>query len=660
MTEADAGASFVEQKTENVFVYLDTAAKLTNLSSAYIERLCRDGYVPCAGGVDGELFPNIAELAKVLNVVIGADTKIDYVPAMLIATPSMSREQLLQKQTLPPLSVVGNQPVGMNIGGVSVPAPLKRGALSFALVSDEEEVSTAPQVASVVSAPPPPPPVAQPELETPPVPLKKALPLHWPVKTSSDAAQHFDDAPLMPPLMPKPTVLATPAPVAIIEEPNTLPVIEPELLPEVAPENTLALAKDMPLAGVAEEEVMVAPVDELALPPVQDLIVPPQEDLAVPPQQEMIAAPVEDLALPVEQELMEQGEMAVAAPAQEELLVAEEAYPAVSNNEEVALTPDQTLVQSKAQSIDIGPMETVAEGDEKPAIFPPSVEQVSTAADASWYTPKAEVFALEVNPSPVEEQLPLVQPEVVINRTPPVVEEGIADRILEEGRSSMVTRPALDEVVESREQEIVVPPIVAVPHYAVAQVTPSTHPLALPPRVVPFATSVPAAYPQVAAVFTQPHARASEWLPWMRTSHFSKTAVQVATNPELHPPYPRYHKSATADVSSMVSTPSLVVANPQQKVFVSVVGKPVPPVAVPIEKHVAPSVAVPSPASVRVVPLAADAWDEMLAPQTTRDSVSNPAFEEVPKKSREELLKEVAADIKDSWDASFLTGLGAA
>jgi hypothetical protein len=181
---------------------------------------------------------------------------------------------------------------------------------------------------------------------------------------------------------------------------------------------------------------------------------------------------------------------------------------------------------------------------------------------------------------------------------------------------------------------------------------------------------VPAAYPQVAAVFTQPHARAAEWLPWMRTSHFSRNAVRVATNPEVHPAYPRYSHPAVGAVHEQIQEESPSVAfvgkpeaTNQQKVFVSVVAKPVPPVSVPVVKHVPeeppPLEAAPKPSN-RVIPHAEDAWDEMIAATALRTATGTPAFEEVPKKSREALLAEVSADIKDSWDASFLAGLDAA
>jgi hypothetical protein len=437
------------------------------------------------------------------------------------------------------------------------------------------------------------------------------------------------------------------------------------------------------------------------------VIAAPEHELIVPDEEALEIKPEESLATPVAHELTVSEEESIVLPPVEEIMVPPVQSLAVPANEEVMLTPNQNLVQTVAQSIDVGVVEKEQDGDERPAVFPPSVEQISTAADASWYTPQEEpqhadepiAEAVEDSPAFVQEEVsaeatpsiqeevqeevedapPVVEeeviapvqqntpPVVVINPAPPMLDKDISNRILEEAARSKVTPPEeLESINTDAVEQIPAEPIVAVPHYAVAQLTPSMHPLALPPRVVPFATMVPAAYPQVAAVFTQPHARASEWLPWMRTSHFSRNAVQVATNPEIHPSYPRYSRptnvgeavptSAVASpVAPLQATAVDIAPVAPQKVFVSVVGKPVAPVAVPIEKH--QDVPVPTP---KVIPPAEDAWDEMIASQDTRNQTAIGRFEEVPQKSRDELLKEVSADIKDSWDAAFLTGLGAA
>ncbi|HXK38147.1 MAG TPA: hypothetical protein VJ579_03715 [Candidatus Paceibacterota bacterium] len=648
MTESDAGASFVGQGTENVFVTLDVAAQLTNFSPEYIERLCRDGYVPCAGGKDGLIFPHAGELLKVLNINLPPAAVITYVPPQLISVPLLSREELLTKTIPPAVGLVGNQPVGISSGSSTLSAPLRRGALSFNLVSDEEEAP--PPMESVNNTPVPPAPMSL-ELEVPPSPAPKALPMHWPVKTSSDVTAHFDDAPLMPPLSMKP-ISAPPA-----ETVDILPAPFFAQFPEVSQRAEVIVEPEHDLAVRADNAIQIEPEEGLALPEIHALAQHEDESIALPESEAIMVPAVEALVQP--------------------------------ETEEIILAPDQNLIQTVAQSIDVGTVVREEVEDERPSVFPPSVEQVSTAADASWYTPDEtsmvagglELTEEEGTPVKGEEEntqeaIQEIQkntsPVVVIDPTPPQVERDISDRILAEAVQSKVTPSPLNESVEDviAEQQVVTP-IVAVPHYAVAQLTPSMHPLALPPRVVPFATMVPAAYPQVAAVFTQPHARASEWLPWMRTSHFSRTAVQVATNPEVHPSYPRYSKPkgqegtpvAPIEVSngdeSRVSAPVS-----SQKVFVSVVGKPVAPLRVPVEKHVAPPPPPPPrtvvDSVVAAIPPAEDAWDEMLAPQARRDETIAEKYEEIPHKSREELLKEVSADIKDSWDASFLAGLEAA
>lgn len=635
MTQADAGASFVGKETEKVLVTLDTAAALTNFSPAYIERLCRDGYVPCAGGKDGELFPDLSELLKVLNITLPPETVIAHVPAEDITIASLSREQLLEKHVKTPASVVGNQPIGLSLGDVAS-KPLRRGALSFDLVSDEDEAAPLPAKADTGAAPlpppPPPPPKRTPVIETPPAPCPKPLPLHWPVKTSSDVSVHIDDAPLMPPLAAKPAPVASPAPIVLAPPPEMHPTPSSRPLPEIRPAHDLAI----PL----EHDIEVLPTEALNTPAPSDI----EEGHSEALMQE------EDHALLEEspQELAEEPEHALLQP----------------ESDEVVMSPDHNSAQTTAEAIDVGIVEEAFSDEAKPEVIAPSVEQLSTAADASWYTLHEEPGSEVVLPTAEEglQEEPLVehvQPPVVhFNPTPPVVEQGIAARILDEGMHSQISvSPIPEEVI--REEVSMPEPVVAVPHYAVAQLTPSAHPLALPPRVVPFATMVPAAYPQVAAVFTQPHARASEWLPWMRTSHFSKTAVQIATNPEVHPSYPRYSKPVEQEVSVRSAQPvrASSVAESPQKVFVSVVRKPVAPTAVPVEVHVPRS---PVDTVKNVIPQAEDAWVEMLAPPEIRVPQVTEPYVEVPQKSREELLQEVSSDIKDSWDAAFLAGLPAA
>lgn len=616
MTEGDTVASFAGQGMENTFVTLDTAAVLTNFSPAYVERLCRDGYVSCAGGKGGEIFPNIAELFKVLNSNLSPGATVDYVSAGDIAVPALSREQLLAKSTFASGSFVGNLPVGINMGAVQEHAPLKRGALSFALVSDEEEV-----VSRVAEPPVPPKEVI---LESPPLPPPPPLPLHWPLKTSNDISSHFDESPLMPPLAPKASQPAPPSLSPIITQSPVLPIEQPQQLPEVAP----------------------------------------LYDLITPPAHAVMALPDEAITVSASQDIMEQEEESLGLPSEDAIM---------AQQQQALLAPEQNLMQTVSEEIARAPVAAGTDEGERPLVMEPSVEQISTVADADWYKPQAEEGMGEL-PPPEElmETLPdgsaQLQDEVartiVIDQTPPSAEEGIANRILKEALHSQLTIPEIEP--ETAIEELPpAEPIVAVPHYAVAQLTPSMHPLALPPRVVPFATMVPAAYPQVAAVFTQPHARASEWLPWMRTSHFSRSEVQAATNPEVHPSYPRYSRPAAQDLArdqrekapaKIAPVLTSTVPASTQKVFVSVVGKPVAPISVPVVAHSVPIEAPPR------LPIAAaeDAWDEMLAPQATRTQMVEAAYQEVPQKSRDELLKEVSVDIKDSWDASFLAGLGAA
>lgn len=652
MTEGDSGTSFVGQEMKNVFVTLDVAAALTNYSPAYIERLCRDGYIPCAGGRERDIYPAIGELVKLLNITLSPTASINFVSPEDILTPSLSREQLLERSAITSNGVVGNQPVGISVGGVSEPAPLKRGALSFSLVSDDEESPLS--SATVSAAPLAPPKAVAVEIEVPPPPVAKSLPQHWPVKTSTDASAHFDDAPLMPPLATKltsvtPKEVAMPSPIAIAPQAEILPA-------EAVP--------DLPL---------VAPHEELMTPPAQALLTEIPDALLIQPE--------EHLAKPLPQELLIREEREVEREPEQHLAPRSALAVAPLDAPEIMLTPEQNLVQSAAQTIDVGSLELSHDTDEHPAVIvqeegvhqddvPLSVieahepEAISVPTDTLVEEAAASIATV---PTSVEKTEP---PVVIIDPTPPVG-AGVVERILDEATRSKVTPVAQEESIEvvSAEQ-VPAEPIVAIPHYAVAQLTPSMHPLALPPRVVPFATMVPAAYPQVAAVFTQPHARASEWLPWMRTSHFSRSEVRTATNPEVHPSYPRYSKSPArvAEISDkdmsrevQVASPDAQIVPPPAKVFVSVVGKPPLPTQVPVVAHVAPlSVDAPPTPSVREVPKIEDAWDEMLASQATRDNTVTPAFEEIPQKSRDDLLKEVSADIKDSWDASFLAGLGAA
>lgn len=673
MTEGDAGTAFVGQETKNIFVTLDVAAALTNYSPAYIERLCRDGYIPCASGKGGEILPMISELVKLLNITLAKDAAITYVMPEDILSPSLSREQLLVQSKVTPKNVVGNQPVGMNVGGVTEPAPLMRGALSFSLISDEEEqqhkVVVVPPPTGVVSAPPPTPPPPSPvQLEVPPPPSPKSLPSHWPVKTNADVSAHFDDAPLMPPLAAKPMLppsleLTKPAPVSIVQESDKLPRGVMSLLPEVSPHEELAIPEVHTLGAAQQEAVLV----------------PPEEHLATPPEQELLVHPEEHLAMPREQSLLVEEEPQISAGEAQQRALPSEPTLSTSASGDVLLTPDQNLVQSAAQAIDVAPLDLAHASEEYPAVVMPPDESMTVEMVASPLVEAHESTAqVEEENTAAEEEaavsMPIPQvdatlepPKVIIDPTPPPVDAGIADRILEEAARSKVTPQTIDEVTEIEpEEQVPAEPIVAVPHYAVAQLTPSMHPLALPPRVVPFATMVPAAYPQVAAVFTQPHARASEWLPWMRTSHFSRSEVRTATNPEVHPSYPRYSNAPVLPADQRERAGSAQVASPAPqvqaaKVFVSVVGKPVLPTQIPVVAHIAPPPdIVPVPAPSREVPKAEDAWDEMLASQAARNNAVTPPFEEIPQKSREELLKEVSADIKDSWDASFLAGLGAA
>jgi hypothetical protein len=104
-------------------------------------------------------------------------------------------------------------------------------------------------------------------------------------------------------------------------------------------------------------------------------------------------------------------------------------------------------------------------------------------------------------------------------------------------------------------------PIVAekkipVPHAPIFAPIGSIHPLAQPPSVIPFATPAPAAHVKVAAVYTQPHARVVEWMPWMRTSQWLRRAVSKATrNPDVfhaHPGLP------VAPMPTVAPNPSVV------------------------------------------------------------------------------------------------------
>jgi hypothetical protein len=100
---------------------------------------------------------------------------------------------------------------------------------------------------------------------------------------------------------------------------------------------------------------------------------------------------------------------------------------------------------------------------------------------------------------------------------------------------------------------------IPVPHVPIFAPLGSIHPLAQPPLVIPFATPAPAAHVKVAAVFTQPHARAAEWMPWMRTSQWLKRAVSKATkNPEItqaHSGLPIVSFGISPSSASPVSSP---------------------------------------------------------------------------------------------------------
>ncbi len=637
MTETASGASFVGQDLKNTFVTLAVAVALTNQPSGRIERLCIDGRITCAGGKSGELFLNLHELLKILGIALGEDVSIPFVAVEAIAIPRLSKAQLIALGLGDPSAVVGNHPVDMVAGAVSEPAPLKRGPLPFSIISEDEAarvdettpVARGDVVDAIIEMPPPPPST------------RKSLPEHWPIKTSLDSAKHFDDAPLLPPLSEK-SVAADSGKVTLDVPKNMQVEPQKDLLPEVRGAMAIEEAPGDAIETQKELAVDVPTESAIAMQTPTAVEEEPERAVGIHEVQAVEVAEQHEVMESEERPLLEQGEM----------------NPYYENDQQGDTTTNEDDVAA--------PQPVIAKDDE-------------VSSSEQEIPDDVQDEAVESNEA-VEELPPQgARPEVVIDKTPPSIDREVSDRILQEGLESAPTPVVETEVGE--ESEDVSEPIVAVPHFTVQQMTPSMHPLALPPKVVPFATVAPGAYPKVAAVFTQPHARAAEWLPWMRTSHFSKVAVQNATHPEVRPSFPRY--SVAADIEESVetkenATPVAAIADKTpgiparaptsaemkesaapQKVFVSVVGKPTPPVVIPVEPHVE------HPANdIRALPpnmpMPEDAWDEMLAPLTMRTSAVDNATEDSQEKSREELLEEVSNDIKDSWDASFLTGLDAA
>lgn len=70
--------------------------------------------------------------------------------------------------------------------------------------------------------------------------------------------------------------------------------------------------------------------------------------------------------------------------------------------------------------------------------------------------------------------------------------------------------------------------VLPVPHVPVLEMIKSDHYLARPPKVIPFSTNTPSLQTKISAIYTQPDAMASKWLPWMRTSMWSKKNVRKA------------------------------------------------------------------------------------------------------------------------------------
>lgn len=89
--------------------------------------------------------------------------------------------------------------------------------------------------------------------------------------------------------------------------------------------------------------------------------------------------------------------------------------------------------------------------------------------------------------------------------------------------------------------------VIPVPHIKIQETVDSEHPLTMPPRVIPFSTPAPSAHAKIAAVYTQPDARAAIWLPWMRTSMWTKKMVKRATK---HPEVEIEHESLPVIVSN--------------------------------------------------------------------------------------------------------------
>lgn len=89
--------------------------------------------------------------------------------------------------------------------------------------------------------------------------------------------------------------------------------------------------------------------------------------------------------------------------------------------------------------------------------------------------------------------------------------------------------------------------VIPVPHAKIREAVDSEHPLTLAPRVIPFSTPAPSVHTKIAAVYTQPEARASVWLPWMRTSMWTRKMVKRATK---HPEVDIVHENLPSVVST--------------------------------------------------------------------------------------------------------------
>lgn len=70
--------------------------------------------------------------------------------------------------------------------------------------------------------------------------------------------------------------------------------------------------------------------------------------------------------------------------------------------------------------------------------------------------------------------------------------------------------------------------ILSVPRMKIDTAIPSSHPLANPPIVFPISTNTPSLKTKIAAIYTQPEAMASKWLPWMRTSMWPRKTIKRA------------------------------------------------------------------------------------------------------------------------------------